>query len=91
MNDSAAGRAVWVVLVADRHADVEPVVFSRKAPAMAFALSVVTDYQRRGYEIENYGDATEATLRGWTCGPEGDYVSIQPITIDHAPEVPDAD
>lgn len=86
---TAAGRTVWCVLIADRHTGIEPVIFTKKADAMTFALSVVVMYERRGYAVSNYGDATEETTRGWLCGEEGDYVSVQPVVIDHAPEVPD--
>lgn len=75
-----AGNEVWIVLIEDRHADVEALPFSTEGGAFAAARAAVPE------------DASEAALtsgmraEGWVLylpyGSEGDHVRVVKRTMD---------
>lgn len=73
---------VFVVLLNDRHADIEPEVFAGEDAAVAFARAEALKISRnRPEEIEEY------EIQGWTLylsiGPEVDSVRVQRKAVRH--------
>lgn len=72
---------VWIVLVEDRHADVEAFPFSSEEMAFTYARDEVPDDARDGEELN---DAMRRS--GWALylpyGSEGDHVRVVKRTMD---------
>jgi hypothetical protein len=72
---------IWIVLIEDRHSDVEALPFTSEAAALAQARDSVPDDATSG---EDLNDAMRRD--GWVLylpyGLEGDYVRVVKRTMD---------
>ena len=83
----SASADVWVVLIEDRHADVEAFPFSTEDAAVTAARRAVADNARHPEDMDGDGELNEAMRKdGWVLylpyGTEGDCVRVVKRRMD---------